>query len=32
LREEHKLRKFEKRVLRKIFRDKRFEVTGNGED
>jgi hypothetical protein len=28
LREEHRLRKFENRVLRKIFGDKRFEVTG----
>jgi hypothetical protein len=29
LREEHKLRVFEKRVLRRIFGPKRDEVTGN---
>jgi hypothetical protein len=30
LREEHRLRVFENRVLRRIFGTKRFEVTGNG--
>jgi hypothetical protein len=28
LREEHRLKNFENRVLRNIFGDKRFEVTG----
>jgi hypothetical protein len=32
LREEHRLRVFENRVLRKIFGSKRDEVTGDGED
>ena len=32
LREERKLRLFEKRVLRRIFGPKRDEVTGNGEN
>jgi hypothetical protein len=30
LREEHRLRAFENRVLRRIFRPKRDEVTGEG--
>jgi hypothetical protein len=32
LREEHRLRVFENRVLRRIFGPKRDEVTGNGEN
>jgi hypothetical protein len=32
LREEHRLRLFKNRVLRRIFGPKRDEVTGNGED
>ena len=32
MREERKLRLFENRVLRTIFRPKRDEVTGSGED
>jgi hypothetical protein len=32
LREEHRLRVFENRVLRRIFGPKRDEVTGSGED
>jgi hypothetical protein len=32
LREEHRLRLFENRVLRKIFGPKRDEVTGDGDD
>jgi hypothetical protein len=32
LREERRLRVFENRVLRKIFRPERDEVTGGGED
>jgi hypothetical protein len=32
LREEHRLRVFEKRVLRRIFGPKRVEVTGNWGD
>jgi hypothetical protein len=32
LREEHRLRVFDKRVLRKILGPKRDEVTGSGED
>jgi hypothetical protein len=32
LREEHRLRVFENRVLRKIFGPKRDGVTGSGED
>ena len=32
LREEHRLRMFENRVLRRVFGPKRDEVTGNGED
>jgi hypothetical protein len=32
LREEHRLRVFENRVLRGIFGVKKDEVTGNGED
>jgi len=32
LREEHRLRVFENRVLRGIFGPKRDEVTGNGEN
>jgi hypothetical protein len=31
LREEHRLRVFEHRVLRGLFGPKRYEVTGNGE-
>ena len=31
LREEHKLRVFENRVLRRVFGPKRDELTGNGE-
>jgi hypothetical protein len=31
LREEHRLRVFENRVLRRIFEPKRDEVTGDGE-
>jgi hypothetical protein len=31
LREEHRIRVFEGRVLRKTFKPKREEVTGNGE-
>jgi hypothetical protein len=31
LREEHRLRMFENRVLRRIFRPKRDEVTGRAE-
>jgi hypothetical protein len=32
LREEHKLRVFQNRALREIFRPKRDEVTGSGEN
>ena len=32
LREERRLRVFENRVLRRVFRPKRDEVTGNGEN
>ena len=32
LREEHRLRVFENRVLRRVFGPKRDEVTGNGEN
>jgi hypothetical protein len=32
MREERRLRVFEKRVLRRMFEPKRNEVTGNGED
>jgi len=32
LREEHRLKVFENRVLRRIFGPKRDEVTGNGEN
>jgi hypothetical protein len=32
LREEHRMKVFENRVLRKIFRRKRDEVTGGGEE
>jgi hypothetical protein len=32
LREEHRLRVFEKRLLRRIFGPKRGEVTGSGEN
>jgi hypothetical protein len=32
LKEEHRLRVFENRVLRRIFGPKRDEVTGNGEN
>jgi len=32
LREEHRLRMFENRVLRRIFGSKRDEVTGNAEN
>ena len=32
LREEHRLRVFENRVLRRVFGHKRDEVTGNGEN
>jgi hypothetical protein len=32
LREEHRLREFENRVLRRIFEPKRDEVTGGGEN
>jgi len=31
LRDEHRLRVFENRVLRRVFGPKRDEVTGNGE-
>jgi len=31
MREEHRLRVFENRVLRRIFEPKRYEVTGSGE-
>jgi hypothetical protein len=32
LREERRLRVFENRVLRRIFKPRRDEVTGNGKD